>query len=78
MDSFAAMLAINNLSYYIGGRPIYENASLHVKPKDKIGLIGLNGKGKSTSPKSFNPVRLGNCDRSIPSHTIRPTTAPDS
>ncbi|MEM6524128.1 MAG: ABC-F family ATP-binding cassette domain-containing protein [Bacteroidota bacterium] len=42
------MLAINNLSYYIGGRPIYENASLHVKPKDKIGLIGLNGKGKST------------------------------
>ncbi|MCG8386520.1 MAG: ABC-F family ATP-binding cassette domain-containing protein [Cytophagales bacterium] len=42
------MLAINNLSYYIGGRAIYENASLHIKPKDKIGLIGLNGKGKST------------------------------
>ncbi len=42
------MIAINNLSYYIGGRALYENASLHVKPKDKIGLIGLNGKGKST------------------------------
>ncbi|MDN5200871.1 ABC-F family ATP-binding cassette domain-containing protein [Fulvivirgaceae bacterium BMA10] len=42
------MLSINNLSYYIGGRPIYENASLHVKPKDKIGLIGLNGTGKTT------------------------------
>ncbi|MEM7109756.1 MAG: ABC-F family ATP-binding cassette domain-containing protein [Bacteroidota bacterium] len=48
------MLAINNLSYYIGGRPIYENASLHVKPKDKIGLIGLNGKGKSTLLKLIN------------------------
>ena len=54
MDSFAAMLAINNLSYYIGGRPIYENASLHIKPKDKIGLIGLNGKGKSTLLKLIN------------------------
>ncbi len=42
------MLSINNLSYYIGGRALYEDASLHIKPKDKIGLIGLNGKGKST------------------------------
>ena len=42
------MLSINNLVYYIGGRPIYENASLHIKPKDKIGLIGLNGTGKTT------------------------------
>src|SRR5690606_36147637 len=42
------MLSINNLSYFIGGRPLYENASLHIKPKDKIGLIGLNGTGKST------------------------------
>ena len=42
------MLAINNLSYFIGGRALYRNASLHIKPKDKIGLIGLNGKGKST------------------------------
>lgn len=42
------MLSINNLSYYVGGRPLYVNASLHIKPKDKIGLIGLNGTGKST------------------------------
>jgi len=42
------MLSINNLSYYIGGRPLYESASLHIKPKDKIGLVGLNGTGKST------------------------------
>ncbi|MEO1049185.1 MAG: ABC-F family ATP-binding cassette domain-containing protein [Bacteroidota bacterium] len=48
------MLAINNLSYFIGDRALYENASLHIKPKDKIGLIGLNGKGKSTLLKLIN------------------------
>ncbi len=48
------MLAINNLSYYIGSRPIYEEASLHIKPKDKIGLIGLNGTGKTTLLRLIN------------------------
>ncbi len=42
------MLNINNLSFYFGGRAIFEDTSLQVRPKDKIGLIGLNGKGKST------------------------------
>jgi ATP-binding cassette subfamily F protein 3 len=42
------MLSINNLSYYLGSRALYDEASLHIKPKDKIGLIGLNGTGKST------------------------------
>lgn len=48
------MLSINNLSYFIGGRGLYENASLHIKPKDKIGLVGLNGTGKSTLLKIIN------------------------
>lgn len=43
-----AMISISNISYFIGGRALYENASAFVKPKDKIGLIGLNGRGKST------------------------------
>ncbi len=42
------MLSINNLSFYFGSRPLYENANLHIKPKDRIGLIGANGTGKST------------------------------
>ena len=42
------MIAINNLTYLIGDRALYQEASLHIKPKDKIGLIGLNGAGKST------------------------------
>src|SRR5690554_1265204 len=45
---FPFMLSLNNLSYYLGSRPLYEDISLHIKPKDKIGLIGANGTGKST------------------------------
>ena len=48
------MISITNLSYFIGGRPLYENASMFVKPNDKIGLIGLNGRGKSTLLKLIN------------------------
>ena len=42
------MLTINALTYYVGARALYENSSLFIKPKEKIGLIGLNGTGKST------------------------------
>jgi ATP-binding cassette, subfamily F, member 3 len=42
------MLSIYNLSFYFGSRVIYENANLHIRPKDRIGLIGPNGTGKST------------------------------
>ncbi|MFZ2904845.1 MAG: ABC-F family ATP-binding cassette domain-containing protein [Cyclobacteriaceae bacterium] len=48
------MISVSNISYYIGGRALYENASMFVKPKDKIGLIGLNGRGKSTLLKIIN------------------------
>lgn len=48
------MISINNLSYYIGDRPIFDEASLHIKPKDKIGLIGLNGTGKTTLLRIIN------------------------
>lgn len=42
------MIDITNLSYYLGDRALYDEASLFIGPKDKIGLIGLNGTGKST------------------------------
>ena len=42
------MLSINNLSFYFGSRALYDGASLHIKPKNRIGLIGANGTGKST------------------------------
>ena len=42
------MLSINNLSFHFGSRALYDEASLHIKPKDRLGLIGANGTGKST------------------------------
>lgn len=42
------MLTLNNISYFIGGRALYQNATLQIQPKDKIGLIGANGTGKTT------------------------------
>ncbi|GAB3993618.1 ABC-F family ATP-binding cassette domain-containing protein [Spirosoma daeguense] len=48
------MISITNLSYYLGSRALYENASLHIKPSQKIGLIGLNGTGKSTLLRIIN------------------------
>ncbi|HZY82210.1 MAG TPA: ATP-binding cassette domain-containing protein [Cyclobacteriaceae bacterium] len=48
------MVSIDKISYFIGGRALYENASMFVKPNDKIGLIGLNGRGKSTLLKIIN------------------------
>jgi ATP-binding cassette, subfamily F, member 3 len=48
------MISISNISYYIGGRPLYEDASMFIRPNDKIGLIGLNGRGKSTLLKIIN------------------------
>lgn len=48
------MISITNLSYFIGGRALYEEANMFIKPKDKIGLIGLNGRGKSTLLKIIN------------------------
>lgn len=45
---FPEMISINKLSYFLGDRALYTNMSWHIKPKDKIGLIGANGAGKST------------------------------
>ncbi|MGB0523684.1 MAG: ABC-F family ATP-binding cassette domain-containing protein [Flammeovirgaceae bacterium] len=48
------MIAIQNISFYFGSRVLYKDASLHIKPKDRIGLIGLNGTGKSTLLRMIN------------------------
>ncbi len=48
------MISITNLSYYLGSRALYDTASLHIKPGQKIGLIGLNGTGKSTLLRIIN------------------------
>jgi ATP-binding cassette, subfamily F, member 3 len=50
----AIMISINNLSFDFGGRSLYQNANWHIKPNERIGLIGLNGTGKSTLLRMIN------------------------
>lgn len=42
------MIDIENLTYRIGNRILFEDATLHFPMGEKIGLIGPNGSGKST------------------------------
>jgi len=42
------MLHINDLTFRIGGRLLFEDATLHVPKGHKVGLVGRNGTGKST------------------------------
>ena len=42
------MLHINDLTFRIGGRLLFEDATLHIPKGHKVGLVGRNGTGKST------------------------------
>jgi len=42
------MLHINDLTYRIEGRPLFEQATLAINEGHKVGLVGRNGTGKST------------------------------
>ncbi len=42
------MLHINDLTYRIEGRPLFEQATLAINQGHKVGLVGRNGTGKST------------------------------
>ncbi|HWB26461.1 MAG TPA: ABC-F family ATP-binding cassette domain-containing protein [Chitinophagaceae bacterium] len=48
------MLAgFNNVTFEFGARVIVEDATWHIHPGERIGLIGYNGTGKSTMLKLF-------------------------
>ena len=48
-EYFAAMLAgFNNVTFEFGARTIVKDATWHIHPGERIGLIGYNGTGKST------------------------------
>jgi len=43
-----AMLQVHGLSVEVGGRLIVEDVSFSIMPKDKVGLVGRNGAGKTS------------------------------
>jgi len=43
------MLAgLQNVTFEFGARTLVEDATWHIQPNERIGLIGYNGTGKST------------------------------
>src|SRR4051794_38661281 len=44
----AAMLAINDVTYRIGGRTLLEKATAALPDGARVGLVGRNGAGKTT------------------------------
>jgi ATP-binding cassette, subfamily F, member 3 len=42
------LLGLQNATFEFGARTIFENATWHIQPNERIGLIGYNGTGKST------------------------------
>ena len=42
------MLHVNDLTYRIGGRTLFDQATVHVPAGHKVGLVGRNGTGKTT------------------------------
>lgn len=50
------MLTLSNLSVHFGGRHLFDDVSVMIGDKDKIGLIGRNGTGKSTLLKIISGI----------------------
>ena len=42
------MLHIKELTYRIGGRPLFSGTSAHIPRGQRVGLVGMNGAGKTT------------------------------
>ncbi len=47
------MISFQNVKLYFGERRLFDDISFQVNPKDRIGLVGKNGAGKTTILKSI-------------------------
>lgn len=54
------MVTIGNLSIYFGSRTLFSNIGFFIGPRDRIGLVGKNGAGKSTMLKTLAGIQKPN------------------
>jgi ATP-binding cassette subfamily F protein 3 len=54
------LLGLQNITFEFGARTIVEDATWHIQPNERIGLIGYNGTGKSTLLKVLTGQYLPN------------------
>lgn len=47
------LLGLQDVTFEFGARVIVKDATWHIQPNERIGLIGYNGTGKSTLLKVF-------------------------
>ena len=50
------MLSVSSISVQFGSKKLFNNVSFIVSPRDRIGLVGSNGTGKSTLLKIINGI----------------------
>ena len=43
-----SILTVDGLTKFFGGRSLFERVSFHIEQKDRVGLVGANGTGKTT------------------------------
>src|SRR3954468_2646545 len=48
LGAWGMLLGLQNVTFEFGARVIVSDATWHIQPGDRIGLIGYNGTGKST------------------------------
>ena len=54
------MINISNVSVYYGERALFDSVNFSITPRDRIGLVGRNGAGKSTMMKIIAGTTLPN------------------
>jgi ATP-binding cassette, subfamily F, member 3 len=52
-ENLKMLAGLTNVTFEFGARVIVEDATWHIQPNERIGLIGYNGTGKSTLLKLF-------------------------
>ena len=64
------MISVDNLTVSFGGWTLFDQISFLINPKDRVGLVGRNGAGKTTilkliagleQPTSGTVTRSANC-----------------